>query len=72
MTRTLRFAALGGTLLLGACNPEQVDTYCRTHTLADVRFSRQSVESLTPTDRRKYLRILEEGAALCGWKPGGG
>lgn len=36
----------------------------------DLRFSRASVEGLTPADRRKYLRILEEGARLCGWTPG--
>lgn len=68
MKRLAFVAALG--LPLAACTPEQADVWCRTHTLADVRFSRASVEGLTPADRRKYLRILEEGARICGWRPG--
>lgn len=64
------FCAAAVALILGACTPEQADVWCRTHTLADVRFSRQSIEGLTATDKRKYLRILEEGARLCGWRPG--
>lgn len=70
MTRLALAAVLALPLALGACTPEQADVWCRTHRLEDVRFSRASVDGLTPTDRRKYLRILEEGARLCGWKPG--
>ncbi|GJE44846.1 hypothetical protein [Methylobacterium soli] len=65
-----RILIIGGlALVLGACNPEQVDTWCRTHTLDDVAFSRKTVDGMTAADKRKYLKILEEGAALCGWRP---
>lgn len=67
MTRICVALALASCL--AACNPEQVDTWCRTHSFDDVAFSRRSVDGLTAADRRKYLRLLEEGAALCGWKP---
>ena len=56
-------------LILGACQPHQVNTWCQTHTLDDVRFSPESVRGMTAADRRKYLAILNEGARLCGWNP---
>ena len=70
VTRVALCAALVLPLALAACTPEQADVWCRTHTQQDLSLSRQAVNAMTPADKRKYLRILEEGARLCGWRPG--
>lgn len=59
-----------GLPLVAACTPEQADVWCRTHQLEDLRLSRQAVNAMTASDKRKYLKLLSEGEKLCGWRPG--
>jgi hypothetical protein len=53
---------------LAGCDAQAVDAFCTAHSKAEFVFHPAVVHAMNSVEKRNYLKILEYGSQVCGWR----